>query len=224
MGWREGSRHGALKGPLHWGLMLVCVPKSRWGRKKGGRKDGGLTQLSLVRPPTGLIILDCLFSTFCCHGDGTKTWLSSDLCTLFADALSPCTCCVSAYWMRLCEGGWLTRWLLWVYGGGGEVSLGNLWEQSYGQPHYPGQAVNSWKCFPGRGLVSSCYTTEDMLCGDAALSTQTQFRNALLRPLGGDILRFINADLVAKNKTGHGNNTFVRGRSDKSVPKGWGLH
>ena len=69
-------------------------------------------------------------------------------------------------------------------------------------------------------MVALRYTTEDMLCADAALSNQARFRNVLLRPLGGNILRFINADFIATNKTGQGNNTFVKGISDKSVPKG----
>ena len=74
--------------------------------------------------------------------------------------------------------------------------------------------------FSRQGDGSIRYTTEDMLCADAALSNQARFRNVLLRPLGGNILRFINADFIAKNKTGQGNNTFVKGISDKSVPKG----
>ena len=69
-------------------------------------------------------------------------------------------------------------------------------------------------------MVASRYTTEDMLCADAALSNQARFINVLLRPLGGNILRFINADFIAKNKTGQGHNPCVKGISDKSVPKG----
>lgn len=42
------------------------------GVEKGEKEGWGLNSLSQVRPPTGLIILDCLFSIFCCHGDGAK--------------------------------------------------------------------------------------------------------------------------------------------------------
>ena len=73
---------------LHWGLMLVYVPKSGWGRKKEGRKDGGLTQLSLVRPPTGLIILDCLFPTFCCHGDSPPSHFAVPYSTVWIKSLT----------------------------------------------------------------------------------------------------------------------------------------
>lgn len=38
--------------------------------EKGEKEGWGLNLLLQLRPPTGLIILDCLFSTFCCHGDG----------------------------------------------------------------------------------------------------------------------------------------------------------
>ena len=140
---RQDVGRAVVMEPSLLGLKACLYSREGCGRRKEERKDGGLTRSHRFARPRGLIILDCLFSTFCCHGVRTKTWLCSDLRTLVADALSPYTCCVSAYWMRLCEGGWLTRWLSWAHGGGGEASLGNLWGQSYCQPHYPGQAANS---------------------------------------------------------------------------------
>lgn len=59
------------------------------GVEKGEKEGWGLSLLSQVHPPTGLIILDCLFSTFCCHGD----WLKRDSTQIYAlsslDGLSP---------------------------------------------------------------------------------------------------------------------------------------
>lgn len=56
-------------GAIFMGLTRVCVPGDHGGGGERKRRTG-LNSQRRLGPPTGLIIPDCLFSTFCCHGDG----------------------------------------------------------------------------------------------------------------------------------------------------------
>lgn len=97
----EGRMEG---GRLSWslgGASLLRLDACLYSREtmwvERGEKEGwGLNLLLQLCPPTGLIILDCLFSTFCYHGDGLNRDYS-DLRTWLAGCLSPLTCGVSAY-------------------------------------------------------------------------------------------------------------------------------
>lgn len=82
--------------PSLLGLDVCLYSREMVGVEKREKEGWGLNLLSQVRPPTGLIILDCLFSTFCCYGDGLKR----DSAQIYAlCSLMPCphTCWVSAY-------------------------------------------------------------------------------------------------------------------------------